>query len=91
MVAGVAASCGGLVYVCQLDRMSMGSGNHHTHGDPVRHTNELGNSSRNERQKSMLLCEVSKLRCSQIAAAIEDEKRIIENSKNVCERAGHLT
>ena len=46
---------------------------------------ELSNSSRNERQKAVLLCEVNRVRRLQLADAVEKGKQIVETSKKLCE------
>jgi hypothetical protein len=55
-----------------------------SHRDPVQHGHEIGNRSRNERQKSVLLCEVGKLRRDQVSDAVSNSKALVEKSKKLC-------
>ncbi len=49
------------------------------------HSKDLGDRTRNERQKAMLLREVSELRCKEIGEAIEHGKKIIAQSEKLCD------
>ncbi len=56
--------------------------------DEIDASKELGNISRNERQKAMLLCQVNRARRSQIQAAIQQGKKIVEASRKLCQEEG---
>ncbi len=61
-------------------------------GDLVRRQRELADSSRNERQKAILLAEVAKIRDRRAGALREEAARLHGASKKACERAaGKLT
>jgi len=46
---------------------------------------ELANVARNEQQKSILLREVGRMRRHQIAATIDESKRLLADSKKLCD------
>ncbi len=52
--------------------------------DPIEHGKELGNVSRNERQKSVLLCEAGRLGRRQMGDLIKSSQEIVERSKKLC-------
>ena len=51
--------------------------------DPVREGEELGNAVRNERQKTLLLCEIGKIQRKQVGDVIQNSKEIVEESKKL--------
>lgn len=52
----------------------------------IRQSEKLGDLSRNERQKAVLLCEVNRIRRDEVRAAVDDGKRIVEQSKKLCQQ-----
>ncbi len=61
-------------------------------GDLVRRHRQLADSSRNERQKAVLLTEVAKIHDRRADALKEEAARLHGASKKACERAaGKLT
>lgn len=48
---------------------------------------ELGDATRNERQKHLLLQEIGRIRRSEIDAVVGRSKQIIEQSKQLCKSA----
>ncbi len=57
--------------------------------DPARTGKALADASRNERQKSILLAEVGKVRRQEVAAVIETSKSIVAVSRKLCESKQH--
>jgi hypothetical protein len=48
---------------------------------------EVGNAVRNERQKALLLAEVSRMRRDELSSLVETSKAILERSKKLCENS----
>ena len=51
----------------------------------IKQVEDLGDQTRNECQKAVLLREVGKMRCDEVSAAVETSKRILEASKKLCQ------
>jgi CRISPR/Cas system-associated endoribonuclease Cas2 len=51
--------------------------------DHVRRHAELVNALRNELQKSVLLCELSKIHCEDISELMGNSKRLLDESKKL--------
>jgi hypothetical protein len=54
--------------------------------DEIEISQKLGNTSRNERQKSQLLGEVNRMRRNEIEAAVEEARQIVEASNELCKK-----
>ena len=53
--------------------------------DPVREGRKLTDTSRNERQKAVLLCELGRLQREQVSELVKNGKDIVEQSKKLCQ------
>ena len=58
--------------------------------DPIHDGMKLGDTSRNERQKTLLLCEVSRLGCLQVEKLVRDSKALVDSSKVLVEESKKL-
>jgi hypothetical protein len=57
---------------------------HPASSDPRQRLVELQNSGRNERQKTMLLNEVAKIRCVEVARAVERCGQALDQARKSC-------
>ena len=51
----------------------------------MKRVRDLGDETRNQCQKSVLLREVGKIRRNEVTAAVESSKRIVEESRKLCQ------